>query len=57
MTKGEIDKLLEAENQEVIDAHIDIVSIQKDKTSLLKLGIPWADDILEFSGYNNSVRC
>ena len=54
MTKEEIDKLLEAENQEVIDAHIDIVSIQKDKTSLLKLGIPWADEHL-IGGLNNKM--
>ena len=54
MTKEDIDKLLELENQEVVEAHIDIISIQKDKSTLLKLGIPWADDSL-IGGLNNKI--
>lgn len=54
MTKEEIDKLLEAENQEVIDAHIDIISIQKDKSNLVKLGIDWIDENL-IGGLNNKM--
>ena len=54
MTKEEIDKLLEAENQEVIDAHVDIVSIQKDKSNLIKLGIDWIDENL-IGGLNNKM--
>jgi hypothetical protein len=54
MTKEDIDKLLELENQEVIEAHIDIISIQKDKNTLLKLGIPWADENL-IAGLNNKI--
>lgn len=54
MNKEDIDKLLELENQEVVEAHIDIISIQKDKSTLLKLGIPWADENL-IGGLNNKI--
>jgi len=54
MTKEEIDKLLELENKEVVEAHLDIISIQKDKNTLLKLGISWADEGL-IGGLNNKI--
>jgi len=54
MNREDIDKLLELENKEVVEAHLDIISIQKDKSTLLKLGIDWADESL-IGGLNNKI--
>jgi len=54
MNREDIDKLLELENKEVVEAHTDIISIQKDKSTLLKLGIDWADESL-IGGLNNKI--
>lgn len=54
MTDEEIKFLLSEENNEVLDAHREIVSLQKDKSSLLVFGKPWLDKNL-VAGINNKI--
>jgi len=54
MTEEQIKFLLSEENNEVLDAHKEIVSMQKDKSSLILFGKPWMDDNL-IGGINNKI--
>lgn len=54
MTREEIDRLLESENAEVLEAHSNIIAIQKDKDALIKLGQDWLDSNL-IGGLNNKI--
>jgi hypothetical protein len=54
MTDEEIKFLLSEDNNEVIQAHKEIVSLQKDKSSLLVFGKPWLDDNI-VAGINNKI--
>jgi len=54
MTDEEIKFLLSEENNEVLEAHKEIVSLQKDKSSLLIFGKPWLDKNL-VAGINNKI--
>jgi len=54
MTDQEIKFLLSEENNEVLDAHKEIVSIQKDKSSILRFGKDWLDSNL-IGGINNKI--
>lgn len=54
MTEEQIKFLLSEENNEVLDAHKEIVSMQKNKDAILKLGDSWIDDNL-IGGLNNKI--
>ena len=54
MTDEEIRFLLSEDNNEVIQAHKEIVSLQKDKSSLFVFGKPWLDDNI-VAGINNKI--
>jgi len=54
MNREDIDKILTGENNEVLEAHSEIVSIQKDKSTLLYFGQKWLDDNL-IGGLNNKM--
>lgn len=54
MTDEEIKFLLSEENNEVLEAHKEIVSLQKDKSSLLVFGKDWLDKNL-VAGINNKI--
>ena len=54
MTEEEIKFLLSGENDEVINAHKEIVSMQRDKESLLLFGKDWMDDNI-VAGINNKI--
>lgn len=54
MNKEDIDKLFSSENNEALEAHKDIVAIQKDKSHLLKFGQDWLDNSLA-GGMNNKL--
>lgn len=54
MTEEEIKFLLSSENDEVINAHKEIVSMQRDKDSLLLFGKDWMDDNI-VAGINNKI--
>lgn len=54
MTQEEIDFLLGEENNEPLEAHKEIVSIQKDKSSLILLEDDWLNDNL-IGGLNNKL--
>lgn len=54
MTEEEIKFLLSEENNEVLNAHKEIISMQKDKSSLILFGKPWMDDNL-VGGVNNKI--
>lgn len=54
MTDQEIRFLLSEDNNEVLDAHKEIVSMQKNKDNTLKLGESWIDDNL-IGGLNNKI--
>jgi hypothetical protein len=54
MTEEEIKFLLSEDNNEVLDAHREIVSMQRNKDSVLKLGESWIDDNL-IAGLNNKI--
>lgn len=54
MTNEQIKFLLSEENNEVLDAHKEIVSMQKDKSNILLFGDKWLDDNL-IAGLNNKL--
>ena len=54
MTEEQIKFLLSEENNEVLDAHKEIVSMQKNKDAILKLGDSWIDGNL-IGGLNNKI--
>lgn len=54
MTDEEIGFLFSEENNEALQAHKEIVSLQKDKSSLLVFGTPWLDNNL-VAGINNKI--
>jgi len=54
MNKESIDKLLSQDYSEALDAHKEIVSIQKNKDVLIKLGDSWVDNSL-VGGLNNKA--
>lgn len=54
MNRDEIDKIFTGETSEIIEAHKSIVSLQKDKSGLLKVGISHLDFFL-VGGLNNRV--
>lgn len=54
MTHEEIDILLSAENNEALKAHSEIVTLQKDKTGIIRLGQDWLDKNL-IGGLNNKI--
>lgn len=54
MTDEEIKFLLSEDNNEVREAHNEIVSLQKDKSSLLVFGKPWLDNNI-VAGINNKI--
>jgi len=54
MNREDIDQLLLGKKNEALDAHIEIISIQKDKNHLLRFGQKWLDDNL-IGGINNKM--
>lgn len=54
MTKEEIRRLLAEDNLEVLQAHNNIVAVQKDKSHLIKFGMDWLDNNL-IGGLNNKM--
>ena len=54
MSPEEINLLFSQENNEVLEAHKEIVAIQKDKSSILIFDKPWLDDNL-VGGINNKI--
>jgi len=54
MNREDIDQLLLGKKNEALEAHKEIVSIQKDKNNLLKFGQKWLDDNL-IGGLNNKM--
>ncbi len=54
MTEEQIKFLLSDNNNEVLDAHMGIVSMQKDKSTVLRFGESWIDDNL-IGGLNNKL--
>lgn len=54
MNREDIDRLLAGEKNEALEAHSEIVSIQKDKSNILKIGQEWADANL-VAGLNNKM--
>lgn len=54
MTREEIDKLFEGSNSEVLEAHTNIVNLQKNKDLIVRTGISWIDDNIS-AGLNGKM--
>lgn len=54
MTREEIDKLFEVTNTEVLEAHQNIINLQKNKDLIIKTGISWIDDNIS-AGLNGKM--
>jgi len=54
MTTEDIQKILKNKNEEVLEAHKEIIAIQNNKDNILKFGQPWLDENL-VGGINNKI--
>jgi len=54
MTTEDIQKILNNKNEEVLEAHKEIIAIQNNKDNILKFGQPWLDENL-VGGINNKI--
>jgi hypothetical protein len=54
MNRDERDKILMGESSEIIEAHKSIIELQKDKSGVLKVGVPHLDSFL-VGGLNNRM--